>query len=405
MASSRNSAPADGLAAASALRACRDDAAPRAGTADRHQASVAPRDAPAIVAVDPRWPRHWRHTRAGARVAVALSGGSIRWCCSTRCARCARDSRSRCRRFTFITACRRTPTAGPTSAPQSARRAACRLTVHRVDVARQPRPEPRSAARAARYERSSRADVDVVALAHHADDQAETVLLQLLRGAGPRGSPRCRVIAPRRAGPALLRPLLALPRATLAAYANARGLAWIDDESNADPRHRRNLLRHEIAPRLAAAFPGYPATLVRAAAHQAEAALCSTSLPRSTRAARRRTSDSIARALAALSPRPRRAICCAGSCAARACARRPTARLAEMLAQLLDAARRRAHAHRARRRRNRHPSRTNRRPRAGRRPVRLAAGTASRSSFRAASCASSARTAPASPRRRSTRPP
>jgi tRNA(Ile)-lysidine synthase len=58
----------------------------------------------------------------------------------------------------------------------------------------------------------------------------------------------------------------------IAAYATARGLAWIDDESNADTAFKRNYVRHEIAPRLTAAFPGYPATLVRAAANQADAA-------------------------------------------------------------------------------------------------------------------------------------
>src|SRR5207247_2171836 len=72
--------------------------------------------------------------------------------------------------------------------------------------------------------------------------------------------------------PALLRPLLELTRATLAAYAMARGLAWVDDESNADRKHARNFLRHEIAPLLAVYFPGYPGTLVRAARHQTEAA-------------------------------------------------------------------------------------------------------------------------------------
>ena len=75
-----------------------------------------------------------------------------------------------------------------------------------------------------------------------------------------------------RDGPALLRPFLALPRAAIDAYAAARGLAWVDDESNANTGVKRNFLRHDVAPRLAAAFPGYPATLARAAAHQAEAA-------------------------------------------------------------------------------------------------------------------------------------
>ena len=93
-----------------------------------------------------------------------------------------------------------------------------------------------------------------------------------MRGAGPRGACRDAGARPMREGPALLRPFLALPRATIDAYAAARGLAWVDDESNANTGVKRNFIRHEIAPRLAAAFPGYPATLVRAAAHQAEAA-------------------------------------------------------------------------------------------------------------------------------------
>jgi tRNA(Ile)-lysidine synthase len=124
-------------------------------------------------------------------------------------------------------------------------------------------------ARSARYQALMAADADVVALAHHADDQAETLLLQLLRGAGPRGISA--MPAFRDGRPALLRPLLSLPRRALAAYAKSRGLAWIEDESNADPRHKRNALRNEIAPRIAAHFAGYPATLGRAAAHQAEA--------------------------------------------------------------------------------------------------------------------------------------
>jgi tRNA(Ile)-lysidine synthase len=145
------------------------------------------------------------------------------------------------------------------------------LTIARLQLKRDPGASLEALARAARYERLSAAEADVVALAHHADDQAETVLLQLLRGAGPRGlSAMPRFHAGK---PALLRPLLALTRSTLAAYAAARGLAWIDDESNAETRHKRNLLRHTVAPLLAKHFPGYPATLVRAAAHQAEASI------------------------------------------------------------------------------------------------------------------------------------
>ena len=166
------------------------------------------------------------------------------------------------------------------------------------------------------------ADADIVVLAHHADDQAETVLLQLLRGAGPAGlaaMPRHR--ARDAAGPALLRPLLELPRATLAAYANARGLAWIDDESNADRRHKRNLLRLDVAPLLAQAFPGYPSVLVRAAGHQAEASALLDELARAGR--RRHAGRTGPRGAYRACRRPAPAICCAGSCAARGCARRP----------------------------------------------------------------------------------
>src|SRR5215470_3673296 len=144
------------------------------------------------------------------------------------------------------------------------------LTLHRVALARGGGRSLEALARAARYELLLAADVDVVALAHHADDQAETLLLQLLRGAGPHGL--AAMPSWREGRPALLRPLLALPRATLAACAAARGLAWIEDESNEDCRYARNALRRNIAPSLAKQFAGYPATLLRAARHQADAA-------------------------------------------------------------------------------------------------------------------------------------
>ena len=145
------------------------------------------------------------------------------------------------------------------------------LTVEHVHVARSPQKSLEATARAARYAALARANADVIVLAHHADDQAETLLLQLLRGAGPHGlaSMPAAHVGP---GPTLLRPLLALPRTVIEAFAKQRRIRWIDDESNADTRVKRNYLRHEIGPRLAAAFPGYPATLVRAAAHHAEAA-------------------------------------------------------------------------------------------------------------------------------------
>jgi len=146
------------------------------------------------------------------------------------------------------------------------------LTVHRAAIRRVAGESLEAQARAVRYAAYAAADADIIALAHHADDQAETLLLQLLRGAGPEGLAAMPTQRSMRKGPALLRPFLALPRAAIDAYAAARRLAWVDDESNANTGVKRNFIRHDVAPRLAAAFPGYPATLVRAAAHQAEAA-------------------------------------------------------------------------------------------------------------------------------------
>ena len=142
--------------------------------------------------------------------------------------------------------------------------------LHRVTVAREHGHSLEALARTARYERLLAEDVDAVALAHHADDQAETLLLQLLRGAGPHGIGAMPAYRP--GHPALLRPLLDLPRTLIAACAKERELAWVEDESNIDRAHARNALRHEISPLLAARFPGYPVTLARAARHQAEAA-------------------------------------------------------------------------------------------------------------------------------------
>ncbi len=143
------------------------------------------------------------------------------------------------------------------------------LTIHELQLSRVADAGLEAHARAARYRCFAAAAVDVVALAHHADDQAETILLQLLRGAGPRGLAAMPALRP--GPPALLRPLLGLTRVAIAASANARALQWITDESNADTRHKRNLLRHALAPVLTEQFPGYQSTLSRAATHQAEA--------------------------------------------------------------------------------------------------------------------------------------
>lgn len=108
--------------------------------------------------------------------------------------------------------------------------------------------------------------------AHHLDDQAETVLLQLLRGSGPAGLSGMDAA---NAAPDLLgnpdlvmaRPLLPLSRAELEAHAHAAGLAWVEDESNSDPRYARNALRQRVMPALAQAFPGFQQRFARSAAH------------------------------------------------------------------------------------------------------------------------------------------
>lgn len=107
-----------------------------------------------------------------------------------------------------------------------------------------------------------------VVMAHHQDDQAETLLLQLMRGAGVKGLSAMAAVDKTRH---LLRPLLDVPRQTLADYAGQHGLVWCDDESNLDTHFERNFLRHEIMPVLVSRYPAVQSTLARTAAHLAEA--------------------------------------------------------------------------------------------------------------------------------------
>lgn len=130
---------------------------------------------------------------------------------------------------------------------------------------------PEEAARRARY----RAFTEVLQaneallLAQHQDDQAETVLLQLLRGAGPAGLAGMPASAPLGAG-RLLRPFLDVPHRTLQDHARAQGLNWIDDPSNADLRYDRNFLRHRVMPLLRQRWPACARTLARSARHCGE---------------------------------------------------------------------------------------------------------------------------------------
>lgn len=146
------------------------------------------------------------------------------------------------------------------------------LRVARVSIDPHDARGPESAARAARYEAYEVEPADAVALAHHADDQAETVLLQLLRGAGLPGLAAMPAQRRLRSGAWLVRPFLDLPRPVLHEYALAHELAWVEDESNTDERYRRNALRLHLMPVLDRHFAGYRTTLGRAARNAADAA-------------------------------------------------------------------------------------------------------------------------------------
>lgn len=146
------------------------------------------------------------------------------------------------------------------------------LEVLRIDARPAPGESPEAAARRARYDAlaSILAPGDALCTAHHQRDQAETLLLQLLRGAGPAGLAAMPAHGPLGAG-LLLRPLLGFRAEALRDYLVAAGLDWVEDPGNRDRRFDRNYLRHEVLPLLEARWPGAPRTLARAAGHQADA--------------------------------------------------------------------------------------------------------------------------------------
>lgn len=146
----------------------------------------------------------------------------------------------------------------------------------RVELVRKEKSGTEEAARKSRYAALGalcrEREVKLLFTAHHQDDQAETVLLQLLRGSGPAGLSGMDAA---NAAPELLanpevvmvRPLLPASRKQLAAYVAEHGIGHINDESNDDPRFARNALRHKVMPALAAAFPGFQERFARSAQH------------------------------------------------------------------------------------------------------------------------------------------
>jgi tRNA(Ile)-lysidine synthase len=129
-----------------------------------------------------------------------------------------------------------------------------------------------AAAREARRAAFIGLGAEAIALGHQLDDQAETVLFNLLRGAGLQGASGMRALG-ELGGKTLLRPLLEVPRSAVLAYAKAHRLEWIEDESNADEALTRNFIRRRVGPLLESRFPRWRESFARAARHFAGARL------------------------------------------------------------------------------------------------------------------------------------
>ena len=144
------------------------------------------------------------------------------------------------------------------------------LLIERVKV--QPGASLERAARDARYAVFSAQTLanDVLLTGQHRDDQAETLLFRLLRGAGVRGLSGMPQQRPVGQG-TLIRPLLAVTRAELERYAQAHSLSWIEDPSNQHRQFSRNYLRHQVMPALSERWPQAQANMARSAAHLRDA--------------------------------------------------------------------------------------------------------------------------------------
>ena len=148
------------------------------------------------------------------------------------------------------------------------------LQVIAVDARHAPGESPEDAARRARYAALAGAakaqGLQAVLLGQHADDQVETLLLALSRGAG---LPGLSSMAPRfeRGGVAFFRPLLQIPAGALRQWLIDQPIAFADDPTNTDERYTRNRIRARLLPALAQVFPQFRATFARSARHAAQA--------------------------------------------------------------------------------------------------------------------------------------
>ena len=152
------------------------------------------------------------------------------------------------------------------------RRLGVRFESRHADASAAPGQSPEEAARRVRYQAlaGELEPGDVLLAAHTLDDQLETVLLQLMRGAGVAGLAGMGACTGFARG-WLLRPLLGCARAQLESYARRCGLEWFDDPTNADLRFDRNYLRHVVTPALRARWPAAAVAAARSARHCAAA--------------------------------------------------------------------------------------------------------------------------------------
>lgn len=153
------------------------------------------------------------------------------------------------------------------------------LWVKRLDARHTPGQSPEDAARQARYKAfeavaiasKAQAAIKSIAIAQHADDQVETLLLALSRGAGIAGL-AAMPARWERAGVVWHRPLLQVAGADIRSWLRLQGQPWVEDPTNTDQRYTRNRIRAQLLPALEAAFPAFRETFARSASNAAQAA-------------------------------------------------------------------------------------------------------------------------------------
>ena len=206
-----------------------------------------------------------------ARVAVAFSGGLD----STVLAHALSKSRRKFAHLRLLHVDHRLQAASADWArhcERMARRWRIPITLLSASVSKKKGDSPEAAARDARYAllASALEPGEVLVTAQHQDDQAETLLLQLFRGAGVAGLAAMPAVAPFAPG-RIARPLLNDSRADLAKYAQAHRLEHIEDPSNLETRFARNFLRHKVMPVIREKWPFVESSLARSASYMGDA--------------------------------------------------------------------------------------------------------------------------------------